>query len=37
MSLTPPFTRETAQVKVKKAQDLWNTQYVTLSLQFYYH
>lgn len=27
MSLAPPFTRETAQAKVKKAQDLWNTQY----------
>ncbi|OJD35221.1 uncharacterized protein BKCO1_18000108 [Diplodia corticola] len=26
MSLAPPFTRETANVKVKKAQDLWNTQ-----------
>ncbi|GME36088.1 hypothetical protein GTA08_BOTSDO07475 [Neofusicoccum parvum] len=26
MSLAPPFTRETAQAKVKKAQDLWNTQ-----------
>ncbi|KAJ9623048.1 hypothetical protein H2203_005980 [Taxawa tesnikishii (nom. ined.)] len=24
MSLAPPFTRETAQAKVKKAQDLWN-------------
>ena len=26
MSLAPPFTAETAHVKVKKAQDLWNTQ-----------
>ncbi|KAK5114679.1 hypothetical protein LTR62_002252 [Meristemomyces frigidus] len=26
MSLAPPFTTETAQKKVKKAQDLWNTQ-----------
>ncbi|OAK98253.1 DUF1348-domain-containing protein [Phaeosphaeriaceae sp. SRC1lsM3a] len=26
MSLAPPFTQETAQAKVKKAQDLWNTQ-----------
>ncbi|OAL07060.1 DUF1348-domain-containing protein [Phaeosphaeriaceae sp. SRC1lsM3a] len=26
MSLLPPFTEETAQLKVKKAQDLWNTQ-----------
>ncbi|QDS70254.1 hypothetical protein FKW77_007400 [Venturia effusa] len=25
MSLTPPFTEETARLKVKKAQDLWNT------------
>ncbi|KAK9238902.1 hypothetical protein V1525DRAFT_399826 [Lipomyces kononenkoae] len=25
MSLTPPFTRETAEKKVKFAQDLWNT------------
>ncbi|KAF2149598.1 DUF1348-domain-containing protein [Myriangium duriaei CBS 260.36] len=25
MSLAPPFTKETAQAKVKKAQDLWNT------------
>lgn len=28
MSLAPPFTAETANDKVKKAQDLWNTQYV---------
>lgn len=28
MSLAPPFTHETANLKVKKAQDLWNTQYV---------
>lgn len=28
MSLAPPFTHETAHAKVKKAQDLWNTQYV---------
>ena len=26
MSLIPPFTFETATAKVKKAQDLWNTQ-----------
>ncbi|KZV77522.1 DUF1348-domain-containing protein [Peniophora sp. CONT] len=26
MSLAPPFTAATAQAKVKKAQDLWNTQ-----------
>ncbi|KAF2083591.1 DUF1348-domain-containing protein [Saccharata proteae CBS 121410] len=26
MSLSPPFTAETAHLKVKKAQDLWNTQ-----------
>lgn len=26
MSLAPPFTQETAHAKVKKAQDLWNTQ-----------
>jgi len=26
MSLNPPFTAETARQKVKKAQDLWNTQ-----------
>ncbi|KAF2458346.1 hypothetical protein BDY21DRAFT_342227 [Lineolata rhizophorae] len=26
MSLMPPFTAETAHLKVKKAQDLWNTQ-----------
>lgn len=25
MALAPPFTAETAQLKVKKAQDLWNT------------
>ncbi|CAK3983124.1 Hypothetical predicted protein [Lecanosticta acicola] len=25
MSLKPPFTQETANAKVKKAQDLWNT------------
>ena len=23
----PPFTRETAQLKVKSAQDVWNTRY----------
>ncbi|KAH9845910.1 DUF1348-domain-containing protein [Teratosphaeria destructans] len=28
MSLAPPFTRETANAKVKKAQDLWNTRCV---------
>nr|OQO09822.1 hypothetical protein B0A51_16010 [Rachicladosporium sp. CCFEE 5018] len=26
MSLVPPFTKESATKKVKKAQDLWNTQ-----------
>jgi hypothetical protein len=26
MSLAPPFTKETAYAKVKKAQDLWNSQ-----------
>ncbi|KAK4550761.1 hypothetical protein LTR36_000340 [Oleoguttula mirabilis] len=26
MSLAPPFTAETARAKVKKGQDLWNTQ-----------
>ncbi|KAJ4356007.1 uncharacterized protein N0V89_004033 [Didymosphaeria variabile] len=26
MSLNPPFNKESAQAKVKKAQDLWNTQ-----------
>jgi len=26
MSLAPPFTKETAEQKVKKAQDIWNTQ-----------
>ena len=26
MALAPPFTAETARQKVKKAQDLWNTQ-----------
>ncbi|KXL47355.1 hypothetical protein M433DRAFT_1194 [Acidomyces richmondensis BFW] len=26
MSLVPPFTKDTAVAKVKKAQDLWNTQ-----------
>ncbi|KAI6799622.1 hypothetical protein KC363_g2764 [Hortaea werneckii] len=26
MSLAPPFTAKTAHAKVKKAQDLWNTQ-----------
>jgi nuclear transport factor 2 (NTF2) superfamily protein len=32
MSLAPPFTQETAHAKVKKAQDLWNTQLVVLSI-----
>ena len=27
--LMPPFTEETAQKKVKVAQDLWNTKYVS--------
>jgi hypothetical protein len=27
----PPFTAETAQVKVKAAQDLWNTRFVQLN------
>jgi len=31
MSLAPPFTHETAKAKVKKAQDLWNTQFVPLA------
>ncbi|RYF49051.1 MAG: DUF1348 family protein [Cytophagaceae bacterium] len=26
MSLSPPFTEESARAKVKKAQDLWNAQ-----------
>ncbi|KAH7392674.1 hypothetical protein BKA66DRAFT_567997 [Pyrenochaeta sp. MPI-SDFR-AT-0127] len=26
MSIIPPFTEESARAKVKKAQDLWNTQ-----------
>ena len=26
MSLNPPFTEDSARAKVKKAQDLWNTQ-----------
>ncbi|KAL1599981.1 hypothetical protein SLS59_006054 [Nothophoma quercina] len=26
MSLAPPFNRESANAKVKKAQDLWNGQ-----------
>jgi nuclear transport factor 2 (NTF2) superfamily protein len=25
----PPFTKETAQIKVKAAQDLWNTRYLS--------
>jgi hypothetical protein len=29
----PPFTLETAQIKVKAAQDLWNTRYVGEKLQ----
>lgn len=28
----PPFTEETAQKKVKAAQDLWNTKYVLSSI-----
>lgn len=28
MSLAPPFTKESAHAKVKKAQDLWNGQCV---------
>lgn len=32
MSLAPPFTEETAKAKVKKAQNLWNTQYPSLIL-----
>lgn len=27
--LKPPFTKETAQKKVKAAQDMWNTRYVS--------
>lgn len=30
MSLAPPFTKESAHAKVKKAQDLWNGQYECL-------
>lgn len=26
----PPFTAETAQIKVKAAQDAWNTKYASL-------
>jgi nuclear transport factor 2 (NTF2) superfamily protein len=28
----PPFTLETAQRKVKAAQDLWNTKYIIIRL-----
>jgi nuclear transport factor 2 (NTF2) superfamily protein len=30
----PPFTLETAQIKVKAAQDAWNTKYKTLKFWF---
>lgn len=30
----PPFTQETAQIKVKAAQDVWNTKYAYLSNQW---
>ncbi|KAK0640210.1 hypothetical protein DIS24_g9558 [Lasiodiplodia hormozganensis] len=35
MSLAPPFTHETANLKVKKAQDLWNTQNPTEVVKAY--
>ncbi|RMZ74363.1 DUF1348 domain [Pyrenophora seminiperda CCB06] len=35
MSLSPPFTEETAHIKVKKAQDLWNSQNPTLIAKAY--
>ncbi|EOA90980.1 uncharacterized protein SETTUDRAFT_25075 [Exserohilum turcica Et28A] len=35
MSLAPPFTHETAHAKVKKAQDLWNTQNPKVIAQAY--
>ncbi|KAK7536324.1 uncharacterized protein J3D65DRAFT_628211 [Phyllosticta citribraziliensis] len=35
MSLAPPFTQETAQAKVKKAQDLWNTRDPSAVVQAY--
>ncbi|KAH3910421.1 hypothetical protein HBI56_075740 [Parastagonospora nodorum] len=37
MSLNPPFTRETAHAKVKKAQDLWNGQDPKIIAQAYTH
>jgi nuclear transport factor 2 (NTF2) superfamily protein len=30
----PPFTAETAKIKVKAAQDLWNTRFVRESFAF---
>jgi nuclear transport factor 2 (NTF2) superfamily protein len=30
--IKPPFTEETARMKVKAAQDMWNTQYVLISV-----
>lgn len=35
MSLSPPFSAETAHIKVKKAQDLWNTQSALLHVSSY--
>ncbi|KAF2177179.1 DUF1348-domain-containing protein [Zopfia rhizophila CBS 207.26] len=35
MSLAPPFTAETAHAKVKKAQNLWNTQDAKLIAKAY--
>ncbi|KAF2036308.1 DUF1348-domain-containing protein [Setomelanomma holmii] len=35
MSLAPPFIAETAHAKVKKAQDLWNTQNPKVIAQAY--
>ncbi|KAL9081146.1 MAG: hypothetical protein Q9157_000237 [Trypethelium eluteriae] len=35
MSVKPPFTEETARLKVKKAQDLWNTRNPEIVAQGY--
>ncbi|USP81141.1 hypothetical protein yc1106_08415 [Curvularia clavata] len=35
MSLCPPYTEETARAKVKKAQDLWNSQNPKVIAQAY--
>lgn len=32
----PPFTAETAQIKVKAAQDAWNTKCVSLIINSFY-